>query len=68
MFYEIAVRLIFTDKEDAAKLADFLATQLKGTATINKGQPNEEKSIIQVIQTNHEIDKHLPSIVLATWQ
>jgi len=60
MKYRIRLDLIFDEKEDAMKAFNFLKEKRVLFRTIRKGEPNEERSILEIHKCYHDEDPTKP--------
>jgi len=64
MKYRIRLDLIFDEKEDAMKAFNFLKKKRVLFRTIRKGEPNEERSVLEIHKCYHDEDPTKPCEII----
>jgi len=64
MKYRIRLDLIFDEEEDAMKAFNFLKEKRVLFRTIRKGEPNEERSILEIHKCYHDEDPTKPCEII----
>jgi len=64
MKYRIRFDLIFDEEEEAMKAFDFLKKRRNLFRTIRKGEPNEERSILEIHKCYHDEDLAKPCEII----
>jgi len=68
MIYRITVDMMFNDPDPMGDILEEVQCHEHQAITINPGQPNEEKSIIDVVQCHHDETPTSPCHSIYHWE
>jgi len=66
--YRIIINVILSDLNTAETIKSFLMGLKNNFMTINKGMPNEERSLVEIHECYHDEDPAKPCKPLFRWE